>query len=112
QLAEYFVANDPSPALVARMAETYERSEGNIAAVLQTMFESPEFSASLGHQFRDPVHYVLADVRLAYDGRVVANVNPMLNWINRMGEPLYGHETPDGYPLKQEAWASAGQMTT
>ena len=40
-------------------------------------------------------------------GRVVANVNPMLNWINRMGEPLYGHETPDGYPLKQEAWASA-----
>ncbi len=112
QLAEYFVADDPSPALVARMAETYERSEGNIAAVLQTMFESPEFSASLGHQFRDPVHYVLADVRLAYDGRVVANVNPMLNWINRMGEPLYGHETPDGYPLKQEAWASAGQMTT
>jgi uncharacterized protein (DUF1800 family) len=29
-----------------------------------------------------------------------------------MGEPLYAHETPDGYPLTQDAWASAGQMTT
>jgi hypothetical protein len=29
-----------------------------------------------------------------------------------MGEPLYGHETPDGYALTQAAWASPGQMTT
>ncbi|SEA22081.1 DUF1800 domain-containing protein [Variovorax sp. YR216] len=112
KLAVYFVADDPSPALVARMADTFRNSDGDIAATLQTMFESREFAASLGHKFRDPVHYVIASVRLADDGRVVTNVNPMLQWIARMGEPLYGHETPDGYPMTQDAWASAGQMTT
>ncbi|WP_413743207.1 DUF1800 domain-containing protein [Variovorax paradoxus] len=112
KLAMYFVADDPPPALVDRMAATFGRSDGNIAAVLRSMFESTEFAASLGRKFRDPVHYVMAGVRLAYDDRVVQNVDPLLGWINRMGEPLYGHETPDGYPLGEAAWASAGQMNT
>lgn len=112
KLAVYFVADEPPPALVDRMAAAFTRSDGDIAVTLKAMFESPEFAASLGRKFRDPVHYVMAGVRLAYDDRVVLNVNPMLNWINRMGEPLYGHETPDGYPLNEAAWASAGQMNT
>ncbi|SCK50200.1 Uncharacterized conserved protein, DUF1800 family [Variovorax sp. HW608] len=112
KLAVYFVADDPPPALVGRMAETFRQSDGDIAATLQTMFESREFAASLGRKFRDPVHYVIASVRLADDGRIVSNLNPMLQWMYRMGEPLYGHETPDGYPMTEDAWASAGQMTT
>jgi uncharacterized protein (DUF1800 family) len=112
KLAMYFVADDPPASLVDRMAVTFGRSDGNIAAVLRTMFESAEFAASLGRKFRDPVHYVMAGVRLAYDDRVVQNVDPLLGWINRMGEPLYSHETPDGYPLGEAAWASAGQMNT
>ena len=112
KLAVYFVADEPPPVLVERMSQTFLRSDGDIAAVLTTMFESPEFAASLGRKFRDPVHYVIGSVRLAYDERPVLNVQPMIGWINRMGEPLYGHETPDGYPLTQAAWASAGQMTT
>jgi len=112
KLAVYFVSDDPPQALVDRMAAAFTRSDGDIAVTLKAMFESPEFTASLGRKFRDPVHYVIAGVRLAYDDRVALNVNPMINWINRMGEPLYGHETPDGYPLNEVAWASAGQMNT
>lgn len=110
KLAVYFVADEPPPALVERMAATFTRSDGDIAATLQTLFESREFAASLGRKFRDPVHYVVAGVRLAYDERVVLNTTPMIGWINRMGETLYAHETPDGYPLNEAAWASAGQM--
>jgi len=112
KLAVYFVADEPPPALVDRMAAAFTRSDGDIAVTLKALFESPEFAASLGRKFRDPVHYVMAGVRLAYDDRVALNVAPMLNWINRMGEMLYGHETPDGYPLTEAAWASAGQMNT
>ncbi|RYF32571.1 MAG: DUF1800 domain-containing protein [Comamonadaceae bacterium] len=112
KLAVYFVADEPPAALVDRMAATFTQSDGDIAATLGTLFASPEFTASLGAKFRDPVHYAIAGVRAAYDDRVVLNPAPVLNWINRMGEPLYGHETPDGYPLTQAAWASAGQMTT
>ena len=112
KMAMYFVADVPPPTLVDRMTATFRRSDGDIAAVLTAMFESPEFTASLGGKFRDPVHYAIGSVRLAYDDRVATDLNPLIGWIARMGEPLYGHETPDGYPLTQDAWASVGQMTT
>jgi uncharacterized protein (DUF1800 family) len=50
-------------------------------------------------------------VRMAYDDRPVLNALPMANWLNRLGEPLYGRQTPDGYPLQASSWQSAGQMT-
>jgi len=112
KLAVYMVADEPPKALVERMAAVFRRSDGDIAAVLQAMFESPEFAASLGRKFRDPMHYAIAGVRLAYGTRVVRDVNPLLGWIDRMGQPLYGHETPDGYAMVRNAWASAGQMST
>jgi hypothetical protein len=34
------------------------------------------------------------------------------NWLNRMAEPLYGRQTPDGYGLAEAAWTSPGQMAT
>ena len=112
KLAVYFVADDPPAALVERMAGTFRQSDGDIAATLAVMFRSPEFTASLGHKFKDPIHYAVSAVRLAYGDKPILNTNPMLGWLNRMGEPLYGRLTPDGYPLTQVAWASAGQMVT
>ncbi|MEW9897643.1 DUF1800 domain-containing protein [Chitinivorax sp. PXF-14] len=112
KLAQYFVGDEPPPRLVAAMADTFLRRDGQIADTLRTLFRSPEFAASLGRRFKDPMHYVVSAVRLAYDGKPILNAGPMLAWINRMGEPLYGHQTPDGYPLLSSAWASPGQMTT
>jgi uncharacterized protein (DUF1800 family) len=112
KLAAYFVADEPPSALVERMSTTFLHSDGNIAATLKTMIESPEFAQSLGHKFKDPVHYVISSVRLAYDDKAILNAGPILNWLNRMGEPLYGRQTPDGYPLAGSAWASPGQMAT
>ena len=112
KLVLFWVSDKPSPDLVDKLAGAFQRHDGDIAATLEVLFASPEFAASLGTLFRDPVHYVLAAVRLAYDGRVILNPNPVLNWINRLGEPLYGRSTPDGYPLESAAWSSAGQMST
>ena len=112
KLAIYFVADDPSKALVDRMAATFLQSDGDIAMTLRAMFDSPEFSASLGKKFKDPVHYVVSAVRLAYADKPILNAGPMLGWLNRMGEPLYGKQTPDGYSMTSAAWASPGQMTT
>ena len=110
KLAIYFVADDPPTALVERMAHTFRQTDGDIAAMLATMFHSPEFTTSLGHKFKDPIHYAVSAVRLAYGDKPILNTNPLVGWLNRMGEPLYGRPTPDGYPLTQAAWASAGQM--
>jgi uncharacterized protein (DUF1800 family) len=112
KLAEYFEADEPSPALVQTMAGTFEQTGGDIRAVLETLFHSSEFHASLRKKFKDPIHFVVSAVRATYGDEVVTNVEPMLNWMNRMGEPLYGHETPDGYPLIETAWAGSGDMST
>ena len=110
KLAVYFVADEPPATLVERMANTFRQSDGDVAATLATMFHSPEFTASLGHKFKDPIHYSVSAVRLAYGDKPILNTNPMLGWLNRMGEPLYGRLTPDGYALTQAAWSSPGQM--
>jgi uncharacterized protein (DUF1800 family) len=112
KLAIYFVADEPPPQLVERMAARFQATDGDIAAVLRVMFDAPEFTQSLGAKFKDPVHYVVAAVRLTYDDKVILNTGPMMNWLYRMAEPLYGRVTPDGYPLTQSGWASPGQMTT
>lgn len=112
KMAQYFVADAPPAALVARMAARFTASDGDIAATLATLFASPEFAASAGAKFKDPLHYVVSAVRLAYDDKPILNANPMLNWLGRMGEPPYGHQTPDGYPLGASGWASPGQMST
>jgi uncharacterized protein (DUF1800 family) len=112
KLAVYFVADAPPPALVKRMASVFLHSDGDIALTLRAMFDSPEFQQSLGTKFKDPVHYVVSAIRLAYTDKPILNAAPMLNWLNRMGEPLYGRQTPDGYPMTAAAWTGSGQMTT
>ena len=112
KLATFWLSDAPPPALVERMAATWKATDGHIAKVLETLFTAPEFLQSPANKFKDPMRYVVSSVRLAYDDKVVLNVGPMLNWISRMGEPLYGRPTPDGYPLVASGWDSAGQMAT
>ncbi|HEX3363931.1 DUF1800 domain-containing protein [Phenylobacterium sp.] len=110
QMAAYFMGDDPPPALVDRMAKAFQRSDGDIAATLRVLFTSREFDASLGKAFKDPMHYTVSAVRFAYDGRVILNTTPMQNWLNRMSEGLYNHETPDGFSAASASWNGPGQM--
>jgi len=111
KLVVYLVGDQPPEALVKRLADTFQRTDGDIAAVLSQLLRSPEFEASLGGKFRDPVHFVVGSIRLAYDGRPIRNTHPLVNWLNSLGEPLFGRQTPDGYPLTESGWASSGQMS-
>ena len=111
ELAMYFVADNPPPPLVERMSRTFQRTDGDIAAVLREMLLSPEINATLGGKFKDPTRFVLSAVRFAYDGRTITNTRPVFNWLNGLGETPFGRATPDGYPLTETAWASSGQMS-
>jgi uncharacterized protein (DUF1800 family) len=110
QIATYFVADNPPPPLVQRMAQTFQRTDGDIASVLGLMFRSPEFNAAPKSKYKDPMLFVLSAVRLAYDDKVVLNTGPIQGWLGRLAQGLYNHETPDGYPMNAAAWSSPGQM--
>ena len=112
KLATYFVSDTPPAALVQRMAQTFQKTDGDIAAVLATMVHAGEFAASLksGTKFKDSVQYVFSAVRMAYDDKVILNTNPIQNWLNRLAEGLFNRPTPDGYPLTSATWNGPGQM--
>ena len=112
QIATYFISENPPESLVRRMAQTFKLTDGDISAVLSTMIQAPEFTASLktGSKFKDPVRYVFSAVRLAYDDKVILNTQPIQNWLNRLGEGLFNHATPDGYAVTSVSWNGPGQM--
>jgi uncharacterized protein (DUF1800 family) len=111
RIAEYFVADKPPKELIDAMARTFERSDGDIADVLRTMFEAKAFEASLGNKFKDPMHYVVSALRFAYDGSPDVDTDVAVNWLNTQGELPFGHQSPDGYPLTEGGWASSGQLS-
>ena len=110
QLAQYFVADNPAPALVKRMARRYLETDGNIRDVLQTLFFSDEFwdSQYYGVKFKTPYEFVISATRAA--GVPVVNVRPLAGAMNRLGMPIYGCQTPDGYKQTQDAWLNPEAM--
>lgn len=113
ELAQAFVTDHPPQTLVDAMAATWVQTHGDIASVLRTMFTSGAFAQSLAQpQFKDPMRYVLSAVRASLDGRLITHPQPLIGMLQRLGEPLYGRQTPDGYPLAGSAWDNPGQLTT
>ncbi len=112
KLAQYFVADVPPPALVERLSQRFQATQGDIRAVLQTLFDSAEFRDPkvYGAKFKSPYRYVLSVVRAA--GEPVGPVRPLLNSLTQMGMPLYGCQTPDGYKNTQDAWLNPDAMTS
>jgi len=111
QLAQYFVSDTPPPALVVRMSRTWLDTGGDIRAVLEALFTSPEFMSSeaAGAKFKTPYQFVVSAVRAS--GDPVVNVAPLVSTLAQLGMPLYGCQTPDGYKNTQDAWLNPDALT-
>jgi uncharacterized protein (DUF1800 family) len=105
ELVRYFVADQPPPALVDRLAARFGETDGDIRAVLQTLFASHEFRDGIGAKYKSPYRFVVSAARAA--GVPVDDPKPLVNALARLGQPLYGCATPDGYRDTAEAWLSA-----
>ncbi|MES2325167.1 MAG: DUF1800 domain-containing protein [Pseudomonadota bacterium] len=111
KLAQYFVQDQPPPALVDRLARSYLDSKGDIRTVLRTLFASAEFMApeAIGAKFKTPYQYVVSAMRAS--GVPVSNTGPLLNTMSQLGMPLYGCQTPDGYKNTKAAWLNPDALT-
>jgi uncharacterized protein (DUF1800 family) len=110
QLAARFVSDNPPPALVARLAATYESSGGNVRALLRTLVQSREFWSreAVGAKVKSPFELAVSAVRVS--GAHIENPRPLLGWIARMGQPLYAYQAPTGYPDRADAWVNTGSL--
>jgi hypothetical protein len=107
-----FVSDDPSPALVDRMAQSFLESGGDIKTVLRTMFSSQEFWAPSAEKskVKTPLEFVVSAVRAS--GAQVNNAQGLVQALDRLGMPLYGMQTPNGYSWMSEPWVSTGALVS
>jgi uncharacterized protein (DUF1800 family) len=112
KLAVRFVADDPPPALVDRMTQAYLSSDGDIKTVLRAMFESPEFWTPEVERskVKTPLEFVTSAVRAS--GATVSNSLGLVLALDRLGMPLYGMQTPNGYSWQSGPWVSTGALVS
>jgi len=110
KLAMRFVSDDPPPALVDRMAETFLKKNGDIREVLETMLKSPEFwSESIYRtKVKTPLEFVVSSIRAT--GADVSDALPLARQLNQLGMPLYGMQPPTGYSMKEETWVNSSAL--
>jgi len=112
KLALRFVSDNPPQSLIDRMANTFLEKDGDIREVLRTMFTSPEFWAADAYRakVKTPLEFVASSVRASGVG--VQNAMPLVQFLNRMGMPLYGMQPPTGYSTKAETWVNSAALLT
>jgi uncharacterized protein (DUF1800 family) len=112
KLAVRFVSDDPPAVLVDRMTQSFLASGGDIKSVLRTMFEAPEFWAPAAERakVKTPLEFVVSAVRAS--GATVNNALPLVAALDKLGMPLYGMQTPNGYSWMSDSWVSTGALVS
>jgi uncharacterized protein (DUF1800 family) len=110
KLVRHFVSDTPPLALVDRVAAAFSKSDGDIRETLKALFFSNEFNSPEAYRakIKRPFELVVSAIRtLGAD----TNGGPGTHqWIARMGEPLYGFQTPNGYSDAAESWVNTGAL--
>jgi uncharacterized protein (DUF1800 family) len=104
KFARHFVADDPDPALVGRLAKTFRDSEGDLGALAQALVKDEAAWSAPPTKIRNPWEIVVAAQR-AFN-RPVGDAGPALNAMNLLGMPLWQPGGPNGFSDDTTAWAS------
>jgi uncharacterized protein (DUF1800 family) len=110
KLARRFISDDPPAQLVDRAAAVFLKTDGSITETLRAIVTSPEFFSANTYRakMRSPFEYVAAAMR-GLNADTDAD-RAVLDALNRMGQPLFGRVTPDGYGDRTSQWLSSGAM--
>ncbi len=110
QIAARFVSDQPPPALVDRLAAVFAASGGDTRAVLRALVRSPELwsAAARGQKVKSPFELTVSALRVL--DAEVTSVAAVVDWVARMGQPLYAQQAPTGWPDRAEAWVNTGAL--
>lgn len=110
KLARRLVSDTPPPALVARAAKTFSRSNGDIRETVRSIVTSPEFFSADAYRakVKTPFELVVSTLR-ALDAKPDTTLRTA-QLVGRLGQPLYGHQAPNGYPETGDAWMNTGAI--
>ena len=110
KLARHFVSDDPPKALVDRCAATFSKTSGDIRETLRCIITSPEFFSRAAYRAK-----VKTPFEVVASGLRAVNASPDLTprsaqLVARLGQPIFGRQTPDGWPDRGDAWMNTGAI--
>jgi uncharacterized protein (DUF1800 family) len=110
KLAIRFVSDSPPPQLVARAAETFTRTDGDIRAVVRTIVTSPEFFSRAAYRSKVKTPFELVTSALRAMNAEIDTTPRTAQIVARLGQPIFGRQTPDGWPESGGEWMNTGAI--
>ena len=103
KLARHLVADQPPPALVARMAQRLGDTDGDLTALYQTLIDAPEAWASAPAKLKTPEEFVLSSARLLRQGEQLARRAPDAG-LSALGQRPHYATSPAGWSDLASDW--------
>lgn len=110
KLAVRFVSDDPPPALVERAAATYLRTDGDIREVVRTIVTSAEFFSRAAYRGKVKSPFELVASALRAVGAAPDTTMRSAQVVAYLGQPIFGHQAPNGWPETGESWMNTGAI--
>lgn len=110
KLAVKFVNDNPSEALVGRVAAAFTKSNGDIKTTLRAIFSDKEFFAPETYRAKIKTPFELAVSAIRTIGADTNSSPAILAMLNKLGEVPYGYQAPTGYPDTAEDWVNTGAL--
>jgi uncharacterized protein (DUF1800 family) len=110
KLAVKFVSDNPSEALVGRVAAAFSKSRGDIKTTLRTLFTDKDFFAPENYRAKVKTPFELAVSSIRTLGGETSASPAMVAMLTKLGEVPYGYQAPTGYPDTAEDWVNTGAL--
>ncbi len=110
KLVRRFVSDNPPQSLVDQVTSVYLKTDGDISAMLKTIFTSKEFYAPESYRAKIKSPFELAVSAIRALGGETHGVQQTSQFIAKMGQPLYLYQPPTGYPDRAEQWVNTGAL--
>ncbi|MGB3488931.1 MAG: DUF1800 family protein [Xanthobacteraceae bacterium] len=108
KLVRHFVADDPPPALVARLADVFRKTDGDLRAVSHALVEADDAWRAPMTKMRSPYEFLIATGRLM--AQIPEDPGRYLYGLNVLGQPLWAPAGPNGFADTNAAWAAPEGM--
>jgi uncharacterized protein (DUF1800 family) len=110
KLCRRFVSDDPPASLVNRASDTFLKTDGDVRAVLKTILTSPEFYSQAAYRakVKSPLELVASSIRAL--GIETDAALPLLQFVARMGQPMFQYQAPTGFPDRADTWINSSAL--
>ena len=110
KLARRFVSDSPSTSLIDALAATFEASDGDIKAMLQTLFSSDEFAASAGSKFKRPAEMLISAVKATSSQPQDDYLVVLVGFLETLEQLPFFASPPTGYDDVETAWLATSAL--